>query len=237
MNFKGQAGKLISKSIELYENVIGRVHHDATSQEARAYGGVVRANKGKMVETITKNIIRAAWLASEKDESRLQFKNKKYNIPIVRKYVNEISDCEIRRQILANIEEYKIAHGTDIHVYIDERFKLSVECKAYTENAMLKRILFDAYLLQTQFPELKFLLVQLESMLGGDYANLPERVIGSKSSRTLMSYMQSVNLEIITLLPGARHVDRPIHKSDFYKPLEKDTLIKAAKNIAKLLTV
>ena len=236
MNFEGQAGKLISESIELYEQVVRGVDHDAVIQEGRAYGGVVRANKGKMVETITKNLIRAAWLASGEDELRLEFKPKKHDIPINLEYVNEITDENIRKQILADIKKYKIAHGTDIHVYIDGKFKLSVECKAYTENAMLKRILFDAYLLQTKFPELKFLLVQLESMLGGDYADLPQQAIGSKSSRTLMSYMKSVNLEIITLLPGERQVEKPIHRREFYKPLKKCTPIHAAKTMAKLLT-
>ena len=137
---------------------------------------------------------------------------------------------------MADIKKYKIAHGTDIHVYIGGKFKLSVECKAFTENAMLKRILFDAYLLQTKYSELKFLLVQLESMLGGDYKNLTQQGIGSKSSHTLMSYMKSVNLEIITLLSGERKVDKPIHHPDFRKPLKKRTLIHAVITIAKLLT-
>ena len=80
------------------------------------------------------------------------------------------------------------------------------------------------------------MLVQLESMLGGDYADLPQQAIGSKSSRTLMSYMKSVNLEIITLLPGQRQVNKPIHKPDYYKELKEDTLIHAAKSVGKLLT-
>ena len=137
MNFEGQAGKLISESIELYEQVVGGVHQDAVTQDDRTSSGMVRAKKGEMVETITKNLIRAAWLASGEDELRLKFNPKKHEIPIVRKYVNEITDENIRKQILADIKEYKIAHGTDIHVYIDGKFKLSVECKAYTENAML----------------------------------------------------------------------------------------------------
>lgn len=60
---------------------------------------------------------------------------------------------------------------------------------------MLKRILFDAYLLKTQFPELQFALVQLESQLGGDYAQLSIKPHGSKSSHTLMSYRETVDLK------------------------------------------
>lgn len=109
---------------------------------------------------------------------------------------------------------------------MDDKFALSVECKAYTENVMQKRILFDAYLLKTQFPELQFALVQLESQLGGDYAQLSIKPHGSKSSHTLMSYRETVDLKIITLLEGERKVDCPIHKTEFYKPLEETALKK-----------
>lgn len=59
----------------------------------------------------------------------------------------------------------------DVQMFIEERFALVMECKAYTENAMLKRILVDFTLLKNVYPDLSFVLLQLESQLGGDYSS------------------------------------------------------------------
>jgi hypothetical protein len=61
---------------------------------------------------------------------------------------------------------------TDVHVQVDGKFKIAIECKAYTENAMLKRILVDFTLFKQVYPDLAFVLFQLESQLGGDYLHL-----------------------------------------------------------------
>lgn len=237
MNFQHpEVARLIGESMRVYESVARGVDAAAAKQSGRAYGGVVRAEKGKLVETIARNLIRAAWIARGEDEKRLAFDlHPKYDIPITAEYVDGIADAEIREEIRANIGKYKIRHGTDVHVYADGEFVLSAECKAYAENAMLKRILFDARLLRTKFPDLRFALVQLESQLGGDYSRLPANPRGSPQSRTLMSYMREVDLTIITLLEGERKVARPIHKAEFYKPLTAESLQNAAATLAKLL--
>ena len=236
MNFDApEIACLFRQCVREYELVAHGI--DATAKaENRAYGGVVRSGKGAMVESVARNLLRAAWLAGGKDAARLQFDlHKKYDIPINADYVNAIADAEVRREILANIDEYKIRHGTDVHVYVDGDFVLSVECKAYAENAMLKRILFDAFLLRTKFPALQFALVQLESQLGGDYSRLPQKPLGGRQSHTLMSYMRDVNLSVITLLAGDRKVEEPIHKEAFYKPLTMTALRNATAILAKLL--
>lgn len=237
MNFNHpEVGRLVAECIEHYESVVRGVEAEAASRDGRAYGGVIRSGKGTLVEDIAKRMLLAAWIGSGKDRGRLAFNlHKKYDIPIQPEYARNIPDAEIRGEILARIKEYKIKHGTDIHVYADKEFVLSVECKAYAENAMLKRILFDAYLLQTRFPGLRFALVQLESMLGGDYSDLPPKPRGSKPSHTLMSYMDAVDLQIITLLKGERDVKRPIHKAEFYKKLTKSGVENGIAVLAKML--
>jgi hypothetical protein len=97
---------------------------------------------------------------------------------------------------------------------VDDQFKLAVECKAYTENAMLKRILVDFTLLKQVYPNLKFILLQLESQLGGDYSSGKIIKYGSPSTHTLLSYFD-IDLNIITLLEGERKVDQPIHSHNF----------------------
>lgn len=89
--------------------------------------------------------------------------------------------------------------------------------KAYTENAMLKRILVDFYLLKTLFPDIDCFLFQLESQLGGDYSTLQEPTYGSPATHTLCSYFAQVDLKIFTFLESERLVDKPIHKH--FKPL------------------
>ena len=110
-----------------------------------------------------------------------------------------------------------------------------IECKAYTENAMLKRILVDFTLLKTVYPKMQCALLQLESQLTGDYSKINKKVIlGSHSTHTLMSYFD-VNLNIMTLLEGERKVDEPIHKAEFFKPLEKKIFVKTVEKIEDLL--
>ncbi|GAA7582009.1 hypothetical protein MMM150_05050 [Helicobacter pylori] len=42
-----------------------------------------------------------------------------------------------------------------------------------------------------------------------------------------MSYFESVNLNIVTLLKGERDINQPIHKN--FKPLEEESLKKTIK--------
>ena len=130
--------KAILESQELYA---GRRTKDTA--------GAVRYTKGKIVEDITKDIIKIAWSKISSDEGRLRMDKKKVVIK-------------------TNDEVYKLSQ--DIHVYIDGIFRISVECKSYTEVAMYKRVLIDASMLKKAVPTINaFFIVQLENFLGGDY--------------------------------------------------------------------
>ena len=236
-DFSGESGALLDECVSDYESFVGDIDAKARAQSERSYGGMVRMGKGRMVENVVRKLLRVAWLSLGRAPARLEFNlHSKYEIWVRPEYVEKIADANLRREMRTNIGRYKIRHGADIHVHIDKDFVLSVECKAFTENAMLKRILFDAFLLGTRFPGLRFALVQLESQLGGDYGSAdPEAAFGSPQSHTLMSHMDSVNLHVITLLEGDRKVDEPIHKPEFYKPLSRGRLEKAAAMLANLL--
>jgi hypothetical protein len=94
--------------------------------------------------------------------------------------------------------------------------------------------LVDFTLLKLKYHDLDCALLQLESQLGGDYASLNDIIYGSPSTHTLLSYFD-INLHIITLLRGERKVDKPIHKTEFYKPLTKKAIDKAIINFKELL--
>ncbi|MCX7728302.1 MAG: restriction endonuclease [Bacteroidia bacterium] len=217
----------IQQIIHTYNAVVKVVDKDAKAEKSRAYGGILRSVKGKLQEHITEEIIKLAWKELGGDEKQLEINSKKVKIPIQCDYISKIEDEEIKAYILNNIKNYYYFLSVDKQIFINKKFVIGIECKAYTENAMLKRILVDFKLLKNIYPNLSCYLFQLESQLGGDYSQLNEKTFGSTATHTLMSYFSDIELKIFTFLKGERKVDQPIHKESFFKPLEEKTLINA----------
>lgn len=220
--------------IDAYEHLVGGIDQKAVSEKERAYGGVIRAGKGKLVESISENLIEIAWDLLGKPSSRLSFAHKAFKFTIKREYVDKIKNPRVKQQILDNINSYYYKFKPDVQVCIDNKFIMGIECKSYTENAMFKRILVDFTLLKQEYPQLDCVLFQLESQLGGDYSALNEVTLGSPSTHTLLSYFD-INLHIITLLKGERKIDKPIHKPEFYKPITRGSLYRAVEVFKELL--
>lgn len=223
--------------IRAYDALVKGIDSQAAESLDRAYGGMIRAGKGKLVESITENLVRFAWndILSQ-NERRLKIDKKKIPVRIMEGYINRIKDESVRKYISENEDKMIYNFGTDVQVYVDNVLRLPIECKAYTENAMMKRILFDAELMKEVKNTNVYYLVQLESQLGGDYCELNDITYGSPATHVLLSHVD-VDLKIITLLKGERKVDKPIHKADFYKPLEEKELIKAVNLFAEDLKV
>ena len=234
---KTPASEKLKRLITTYEDVTKVMEHDAAramEEDSRAYGGFIRATKGKMQEFLTQELIETAWIL-ELDQSprRLGINRQKIRIQIRLEYVHNLKEQTLREYVLSNVRKYYYGLSVDKHVSIDDKMVMGIECKAYTENAMLKRILVDFQLLLTQVPGLRCYLFQLESQLGGDYSSKVKQPKGSCPSHTLMSYFQDVELEIVTLLPGDRKVDRPINKPEFFKPLPLERLEAAVELLAE----
>jgi len=193
---------MFDKFIKIYERTIRkmwRVHA----------GGALRSLKGTLVETMAEEMVSLAWKNIGGKPSRIKINKTKY----------PISDDK------GNV--YKLSQ--DKQIYIDNKFALSIECKAYAEVAMYKRILVDALLLKKDFPKMKFCLFQLESMLGGDYSTVVDHPKGSPSVKALEYHFPNLDIEIITLLDGERNIKKEIHKRKFYKPLRPERLEYAVK--------
>jgi len=234
-NMNEETTKKLQEIIEAYNYLVQGIDKRAKASNERAYGGIVRAGKGKLVESIAEHLVRIAWKDLGKHENRLSFGHYTIKIPINKEYINKIESPEVREFIIKNINRMYYRIKPDVQVYVDDNFKISIECKAYTENAMLKRILVDCTLIKHVFSDVKFVLLQLESQLGGDYSKVFKEVhFGSPSTHTLLSYFD-IDLNIITLLEGERKVDKPIHKSEFFKPLRMEALIKAINILRDLL--
>jgi len=215
--------KQMQAIIEAYEYLVRGIDKKAVGEKERAYGGIIRAGKGQLVESITQNLIMIAWESTGESAARLSFAHSSFKFSIKKEYVEKIKQPEVKKLILEHIDDYYYRFKPDIQVCVDGRFVMGVECKAYTENAMFKRILVDFTLLKTSYPDLDCVLLELESQLGGDYSELKDITYGSPSTHTLLSYFD-IQLNIITLLEGERKVDKPIHKPEFYKPLKKESL-------------
>jgi len=233
-NDYGPIEKDIQKLINAYDVVVKGIDDKAKISEDRAYGGIIRAGKGELVESMAAYLVELAWGLLDVHSNRLKINRQKIMVPLKSEYLKKIKSDNVRKFITDNIHKYYYPLSTDIHILIDNRFVIAIECKAYTENAMLKRILVDATLLKHMYPDLNFILFQLESQLGGDFSELPDLVFGSPSTHTLLSYFD-INLHIITMLKGERKVDRPIHNPRYYKSLTKESLCKAIEVFQELL--
>lgn len=226
----------LQEIVRSYNLLVQHIDHDARDDEhGRAYGGVIRAAKGKLVEGIAQHLVQIAWKKLDGTPSRLSFEKDTILVPIRRSYIERIQSPDVKAYILQNIERCVYRFRTDIHVHVDGNFVLGIECKAYTENAMLKRIMVDGMFLTQAHPDAAAVLLQLENQLGGDYGDCTKKVIlGSYPTHTIMSYFDVV-LHIVTLLEGDRKVNKPIHKKGFHKELQSSSLAHAVGIFAGLL--
>lgn len=225
----------IDEIVKAYEILVKGIEAEANVNEDRAFGGIIRAGKGKLVESIARNMVEIAWRNIKGKPGRLSLIRQTYKVPIKKPYIEKLKHAEVREYIYKNIKDYYYSLSTDIYVSIDNKMVMGIECKAYTENAMIKRILVDFTLLKSVIPDITCVLLQLESQLTGDYGDPKKKIVyGSRSSHTLMSYFD-IDLNIITLLEGERKVDKPIHNPKYYKELKKDALEKGIISISELL--
>lgn len=218
----------LMKIKEDYDTLLSELEYDATISE-RAFGGYLRSNKGELVEHIARELIQIAWIdVLKQDKERLSINKKKMPVYLTNKYgfIDRIKSKDVQNWMGKNKDTQIYKFGTDVQVFIDGKLVLPIECKAYTENAMIKRILVDASLMKKTAGCNKYFLLQLESQLGGDYSELNDVTYGSPSTNALLSHFD-VELEIITLLKGERKVNEPIHVPEFFKELDIVQLEKA----------
>ena len=180
----------------------------------RDTAGAVRYKKSEVVESASKDLITIAWASLGGDLEDLRMDKSKV-------------------RITTNREVYKLSQ--DIHVYLHGVFTISVECKAYTEVAMYKRILMDAKLLKDAVPTISaFFVVQLENFLGGDYGYAVQPR-GSESVLTLNRVFPDLHVEVLTLLDGNRDIRRPLHVPQFFKALKEQRLNYAVDRFAQAM--
>ncbi len=200
-------------------------------------GGQIRGAKGKLVESIVDAITRLAWHEIGGDAKRFDIRKRIWNIPINEDYVNNLKADYLRMYIQENKEKYFYKIEMDRVISIDTEPILSIECKSYMDNTMLRRTLKDFELIvKLLYPKLLFTVFQLENGLGGDYGEVSKlNRLGSQSTHTLLSYTPEIDLEIITLLDG-KISNRTLHDPKYFKELPVENVeicVNKFKNILK----
>ena len=199
-------------------------------------GGTLRSTKGSMVESITQMMVKAAWENLGGDASRLSFQKQKIRIPIKANTIATLPKA-VQEEVAQYSQSFYYDVGVDVHVHVDNEFVLGIECKTYAENAMLKRILVDFWLIKTLYPDLQCCLLQLETFLGGSNTSPDPDVskIANRSTYTLMSHFPTVNMKILTLLEGKRDIKNPIHTKRGHKELRAEYVHSAIQQLQSLL--
>ena len=199
--------------------------------------GLIRSKKGFLVEELTRRIVKIAWvdyLLQDKNRLKQDKKKKAIRMFDVNNYYQRYNNDSSLDIIKSKRSSIKYDFGTDDHIFIDNNFVLAIECKAYTESAMLKRIIYDRKLLHEFSPNTKYILLQFESALGGDFELCSKSIFGSNQYHVFMS-REETNIEVITLLEGRRSSERPIHRREHRKALKAEHVLYAIKVIAKTL--
>ena len=213
---------------------IVRLYTDSIRSMYTMTGGQIRSRKGKLVANLLDAIVQQAWHEIGALD-RLEIRTQRVEIPIHADYVRTLMPQATKAHVEENLEGYISRVELDRAVLIDERLVLGIECKSYTENAMLKRVLKDFELTLQRHPEMLFCVFQLENALGGDYGE-PCKMdyLGSESTHTLLSH-SPVRLEIITLLNGNRTTQREIHRPAHFKALRLENVEACVKKFQRLL--
>ncbi|GAA9157253.1 hypothetical protein HpHA184_05020 [Helicobacter pylori] len=64
----------IKDIIQVYDSVVKDIDKDAQGQDSRAYGGIIRSAKGKLLEDISEKIVKIAWQNIGANANRLEVK-------------------------------------------------------------------------------------------------------------------------------------------------------------------
>ena len=198
--------------------------------------GKTRGAKGRLVEKLLEAIVSLAWHEIGGEVNRINIEKLRVTVPINANYVKNLIPESTRNYVVQNVDKYIFRLELDRVVEIDNRLVLAIECKAYTENTMLRRTLRDFELASIANPKLLFCLFQLENALGGDYGD-PNKseYLGSESTHTLMSHSPTVSLEIITLLDSNHHPTGLLHKPEHFKELPVENVTTCVSKFRTLL--
>ncbi|GAA8659166.1 hypothetical protein Hpoki27_11000 [Helicobacter pylori] len=116
----------IKDIIQVYNSVVKDIDKDAQGQDSRAYGGVIRSAKGKLLEDISKAIVKIAWQNIGANANRLEINSKKIKIPIKDSYIENIANKQVRAYILERKKDYYYGLSVDKHIFVDNQLVMGI---------------------------------------------------------------------------------------------------------------
>ena len=76
----------VDEIVKAYEILVKGIEDEANDNDERAYGGVIRAGKGKLVESIAKHMVEIAWQRINGNPERLSSEKQTYKLPLLSGY-------------------------------------------------------------------------------------------------------------------------------------------------------
>ncbi len=183
-------------------------------------GGAIRGKKGPLVVDITIEMLKVAAVKAGLDLSRLTFEREsKILLPFDDvDYLTRI-DEDVANHIMDNIDDYDTKISVDVGVFYDKQFIMAIEAKAYAEITMFKRFILEGSKVRNKaYPMAKFVVVQLENGLGGDYSKNKKKFLGSPQVHGLTADT-NIAIDVCTLLDDTRSSTKPIHNEKWFKPM------------------
>jgi hypothetical protein len=92
----------IDEILKAYEILVNGIESDASDDDERAYGGIIRAGKGKLVESIARHMVEIAWNNIGGDPNRLSLEKQTLKIPINKPYIEKLKHKQVRNYIYRN---------------------------------------------------------------------------------------------------------------------------------------
>lgn len=101
--------------IAAYDKLVKGIDDQAAMSRDRAYGGVIRAVKGELVESIATHLVQIAWEdVLHQNRARMEINKKKMPIGINEKYIERIADPRVKEYVVKHRAEFIYKFGTDV---------------------------------------------------------------------------------------------------------------------------
>ena len=178
--------------------------------EKKDSGGQQRGKKGEFVPQLCELFIRGSWDLLGGDFRRISVVRKHILVPV---------------STVGNAGSVKIE--IDSLVGVDGKPVTGFECKAYTENAMMKRVLFDYSALVSHAPEFSTVfLFQLQNAMGDGLQYKIGEALNSRlyNMARIQMKMRLPEIRVVTLLPESRSSLRALHDADVTADLSDDRI-------------
>ena len=91
---KASNEKYLRQLISIVNHRIQGIDYVAQVDQDRAYGGIIRSAKGKLLEELCKELVTIAWDELGGERNRLSFSNKRVDVPLRHEYISKIKSEE-----------------------------------------------------------------------------------------------------------------------------------------------